>query len=247
MMKSKDILYNIEDQLSAMGFTNMASALDEAYHSKDFLELDHLTIISKMIDAEYEERIARKFRTHLRMAHLKGCPAELENCVDSKDRQYLPRDITKTLSSLQFINEGLNICILGPSDSGKSYLAKAIGIKACYDFKVGYYHCETLLEEMVSMKQIDYVKFQRKMKQLIRKELVILDDFLLHTISEESEMKVLYELLEKRSELSRSTIICSQREPKSWTSMMLNDEVSANAIVKRATKHYTVVINPKTR
>ena len=60
-------------------------------------------------------------------------------------------------------------------------------------------------------------------------------------------MKVLYELLEKRSELSRSTIICSQREPKSWTSMMLNDEVSANAIVKRATKHYTVVINPKTR
>ena len=246
-MKCKDILYNIEDQLSAMGFTNMASALDEAYYSKDFLELDHLTVISKMIDAEYEERIARKFRTHLRTAHLKGCPAEIENCVDSKDRQYLPRDITKTLSSLQFINEGLNICILGPSDSGKSYLAKAIGIKACYDFKVGYYHCETLLEEMVSMKQIDYVKFQRKMKQLIRNELIILDDFLLHTISEEAEMKVLYELLEKRSELSRSTIICSQREPKSWTSMMLNDEVSANAIVKRATKHYTVVINPKTK
>lgn len=26
--------------------------------------------------------------------------------------------------------------------------------------------------------------------------------------------------------------------------MILNDEVSANAILKRATKHYTVVINP---
>lgn len=27
--------------------------------------------------------------------------------------------------------------------------------------------------------------------------------------------------------------------------MILNDEVSANAILKRATKHYTVVIKPK--
>lgn len=27
--------------------------------------------------------------------------------------------------------------------------------------------------------------------------------------------------------------------------MILNDEVSANAILKRATKHYTVVIKPR--
>ena len=76
-------------------------------------------------------------------------------------------------------------------------------------------------------------------------DLLILDDFLLHTISDEREIKVLHELLEMRSELSRSVIVCSQREPKSWASMILNDEVSSNAILKRVTKHYTVVINPK--
>jgi len=27
--------------------------------------------------------------------------------------------------------------------------------------------------------------------------------------------------------------------------MILNDEVSSNAIMKRVTKHYTIVINPK--
>ena len=31
--------------------------------------------------------------------------------------------------------------------------------------------------------------------------------------------------MEKRSELSRCTIVCSQREPNSWASMILNDEV----------------------
>ena len=58
------------------------------------------------------------------------------------------------------------------------------------------------------------------------------------------EVKVLFEILEKRCEINLSTIICSQREPASWSSMILNDEVSANAILKRATKHYTVVIKP---
>ena len=72
----------------------------------------------------------------------------------------------------------------------------------------------------------------------------ILDDFLLHTITDEREVKVLFEILEKRCEINLSTIICSQREPASWSSMILNDEVSANAILKRATKHYTVVIKP---
>lgn len=73
---------------------------------------------------------------------------------------------------------------------------------------------------------------------------LILGDFLLHTITDEREVKVLFEILEKRCEINLSTIICSQREPASWSSMILNDEVSANAILKRATKHYTVVIKP---
>ena len=45
--------------------------------------------------------------------------------------------------------------------------------------------------------------------------------------------------------LNLSTIICSQRDPSSWSAMIMNDEVSANAILKRATRHYTVMIKPK--
>jgi len=50
--------------------------------------------------------------------------------------------------------------------------------------------------------------------------------------------------LEKRIETSQSTIVCSQRGPGKWKVMTINDEVSANAIMRRATKHYIVVIHP---
>ena len=73
-------------------------------------------------------------------------------------------------------------------------------------------------------------------------DLVILDDFLLHTITEEREIKVLFDLLEKRNEKKKSTIICSQRDPDNWAPMIMNDVISANSILKRATKHYTVII-----
>jgi DNA replication protein DnaC len=66
------------------------------------------------------------------------------------------------LSSLDFIPRGYNICILGASDTGKTYLAKAIGIKACADYRVGYFHCEELLESLVSLKKQDFKKYERK-------------------------------------------------------------------------------------
>lgn len=42
-----------------------------------------------------------------------------------------------------------------------------------------------------------------------------------HTIADEREINILFEFLKKRCEMNLSTIICSQREPASWSSMIL--------------------------
>ena len=89
---------------------------------------------------------------------------------------------------------------------------------------------------LVAAKSADYTKYLREIKKILGFQLLILDDFLLNTIMDEREVKVLMEILEKRIEASKSTIVCSQREPGSWKAMIMNDEVSANAIMKRATK-----------
>ena len=231
--------------LNELGMPMMAATLDGLYRSKNFLEMDHLSLLTAMIEPEYSAHTTKKLNNRLKRAGLISFPGQISDCMDSGEREYFPTGITESLGEMSFIRDGMNICILGPSDSGKSYLAKSLGIEACHDYRVAYHHCESLLEELVSLKGRDYGKYQRKIKFLVKLDLLILDDFLLHTISDEREIKVLHELLEVRSELSKSVIVCSQREPKSWTSMMLNDEVSSNAILKRVTKHYTVVINPK--
>ena len=122
-------------------------------------------------------------------------------------------------------------------------IAAALGVSksGVNDFLNAFERCE-LLESLVALKLEDYSRYERTMLKLMNFHLLILDDFLLNTITDEREVKILLEILEKRIELSKSTIICSQREPESWKSMIMNDEVSSNAIMKRATKHYIVMI-----
>lgn len=132
------------------------------------------------------------------------------------------------MSTLQFIEDGLNVCILGPSDSGKTFLAKSLGVAACEKYRVNYCHCSELLERLVATKSADYTKYLREIKKILGFQLLILDDFLLNTIMDEREVKVLMEILEKRIEASKSTIVCFQREPGSWKATIMNDEILAN-------------------
>ena len=229
MLTGTALINELVDELNELKLSTMAATLDDLYHKPEFLEMDRLTLIAELIGPQFQEKISTTLKNRLTAAHLKGSPEELSDCVDSDKREYLPAGITEVLSSFDFIERGYNVCILGESDSGKSYLAKAIGIKACNRYNVGYFHSEELLESMVALKEQDYDKYARKMKKYLKWELIILDDFLLHTITDEREIKILFELLEKRNEQRKSTIwamswgvptrpagCCFSSAPKNW-------------------------------
>lgn len=243
MLTGKALINELVDELNVLKLPQMALALEETYCNPSFLEKDRLTILAEIIGAEYQDKINKALTRRLNAASLKGSPEEISLCVDSNERTYEPHGITEIIASLDFIERGYNLCILGASDVGKSYLARAIGIQTCNRYNVAYLHCEEFIESMVALKEQDYNKYSKKLQRYIKCELVILDDFLLHTITDEREVKILFEMLEKRNELHKSTIVCSQRDPDHWKAMILNDEVSANSILKRVTKHYTIKIN----
>ena len=244
-MTDKAMLESVVTDLNTLSLTHMANALQALHNSKRYGTMDHLSVLREILTPEFEARQNTKLTNRLKLAHLKGCPEEIANCVNSEHREYLPNGITDTLRSLDFIENGLNICILGSSDSGKTYLAKSLGILACTRYSVEYCHCEQLLESLAALKSASHQQYEKKIRLLTKRDLLIIDDFLLHTLTEEREVKILFEIMEKRSELHNSTIVCSQREPKSWTAMILNDAVAADALLKRATKHYTVFISTR--
>ena len=245
MINGEDIVLDLVEQMNTIKLPLMALKLDELFRSPDYLHMDKLDFLSALLAPEFKDKVTKTINNRLRTAHIIGTPCEITSCKDSKQRRYEPAGAPKLLSSLRFIEDGQNVCLLGASDSGKTYLAKALGASACERYRVSYNRCSELLESLVALKLDDYSRYEKRMRRLLNFHLLILDDFLLNTITDEREVKVLLEIMEKRIELSRSTIICSQREPESWKSMIMNDEVSSNAIMKRATKHYIVMIQLK--
>ena len=152
------------------------------------------------------------------------------------ERVYLPSDINATLSSLDFIREGLNICILGPSDSGKAYLAKALGIQVCLNFRAMYHHCEEFLETMIALKQTDYSKYQKKVRFYLnlKLDLLILDDLgteMLNTFT----VSRLFQVLNERALRRRSTIISTNLSLKDFR------DLYSERIFSRITSSYTLL------
>ena len=235
----------ILEELEFLKMFHMAAELRKQYKLPTFLEIGRLELISAITHAEYTATTDARYEARLKRARLKGCACSLDKCQDSKERTYQPIDIIGTLGTLNFVREGMNLCVFGASDSGKTYLAKALGAEACRDFRVAYCHCEELVGELAATRKADYMKYKKKLQAIANLDLVILDDFLLHPITEDDEVKSLYDVLERRNELSRSCLICSQREPKTWPSMLMDDEVSSNSMLKRVTKHYNVMIERK--
>ena len=224
------LLLDIEAQMQDIGLPLMARKLDQIYRSPDYLTHDKLSLISDILAPEYQDKTSKRLNNRMKTAKLIGTPCDISKCTDSSTRQYTPAGSPQILSSLKFIEDGLNVCILGA---------------ACEKYRVSYNRCDEFLSGLVTLKQRDYAKYERRIRKILNFHLLIIDDFLLNTVTDEREIKVLLEVLEKRIELSRSTVVCSQREPDKWKAMIMNDAVSADAILKRVTKHYIVMIQLK--
>jgi DNA replication protein DnaC len=146
-------LQSILEELDELKLPNMAAELQERYKQPDFINLGRLELVSAIVHAEYNVTMNNRYITRLKKAKLRGSSCCLDNCKDSEQRQYQPAGIVSTLATLDFIRNGMNLCVFGPSDSGKTYMAKALGTEACRDFRVAYYHCDELTGELAAIRK----------------------------------------------------------------------------------------------
>ena len=189
------------------------------------LSLDEL--IGLLIDTETTYRENRKTERLLKNAKFRY-NATMEEIDYSASRQ-LDKSQLLRLYSCDYIKQGENIIITGATGSGKSYIASALGNKACEKgYKVMYYNLLKLMEKMKIL-QADLRDVKEK-ERISRHELLILDDFGLKELNTEERL-LLLEILEDRHGI-RSTVITSQLPVEKWYEM-IGDSTIADAILDR--------------
>ena len=215
------------ERLRAMKLRGMAKGLEEQENSKGHQAMSFEERLGYLVDYEYLERENRKLSSRLRQANFRQ-QACMED-VDYKYKRNLNRSNFLELGKCNWIREHKNIILTGPSGVGKSYLACALGNKACLEgFKVLYIRVPRFLTELLIGKgDGSYLKL---LKSFSRVDVLILDDWGLSNLTDEQRKEFL-EVMEDRYEL-KSTIITSQVPVKNWHEV-IGDSTIADAILDR--------------
>lgn len=205
----------------------MRRAFEDLRSNRTADALSHDELVSHLVDAEWDDRFNRKISRLLIGAAFRY-KASIEEIDYGKPRN-LDKNTVIALGRCDWIEKGDNIFITGATGTGKSYLACALGHRACINrYRVRYLNC------MKIFSQLKYAKadgsYFKEMKNLQKHDLLILDDFGLKPFDADTRLMLL-ELLEDRY-ASKSTIIASQIPVSLWFNI-IGDKTIADAICDR--------------
>src|SRR6266478_5876611 len=114
-----------------LGLAGMARAFAELEANPQSADLAHAEWLGLLLDREVTERYERRLRARLRYARLRH-QAAVED-VDYRAARGLDRALFQAMIAGRWIDEAQNLIVEGPAGVGKSWLACALGQKACRD------------------------------------------------------------------------------------------------------------------
>ena len=214
-------------ELRELKLSAMAAVIEEQRKHPINQALSFEEQFGLLVHAELTARKNRKIHRLLRSSALKA-GVRIED-IECDEKRGLKRDMFLSLLRLDFITTHQNLVITGSTGCGKTYLACAIGNKACIEgYSVKFVKLPVFLEEL----QLSHINggFMKLLQQLMQVDLLILDDFGITPINE-SQRHDLLMIIDDRYKL-KSTIFTSQLPVNSWHAY-LGEPTLADAILDR--------------
>jgi DNA replication protein DnaC len=215
------------NRLVALGLTGMAKAFDEQQQQPDVAALGFDERFALLVDREATERENKRLVNRLRFAALRQ-NAVVED-IDIKAPRGLDRVLFQKLVAGEWIKRHQNLLIVGPTGVGKSWIACALGHKACRDNHSVIYRRLPRLFDLLALARGDG-QHARLLKMLARVDLLILDDWGLAPMLPEQRRDLL-EIMEDRHGRG-STVVTSQLPVEHWHEI-IGDPTIADAILDR--------------
>jgi DNA replication protein DnaC len=232
MTDNKELIGQYCRQFNMSG---IPASLDQLLMDAEAGAIGYLDYTSKLLGIEAAYREQNDVRKRLKAAQLPAT-SDLGGYDHTQDNG-LPKARLNQLRELTWLDQVYNIMLMGPSGTGKTFLAAGL----CADaVKKGYKAYFRTMDELINMlKMKDFTKTAKAdYKRLCRASLIVIDDIMLFPI-EKSQAVNLFNFINQLYEKT-SFIITTNKKPTEWA-VMLDDEVLATALLDRFLYHCEII------
>jgi DNA replication protein DnaC len=221
------LTHPMAERLRDLGLSAMADAFLDLGNQSAAADLSREDWLGLLLDREVAARDSKRLARRLGAARLRQS-AVVED-TDFRAPRGLDRALFHKLAGCDWIRQSQHLVIVGPTGVGKSWLACALGHKACRDgISVLYRRAPRLFAELATARGEG--RLPRMLAMLERTRLLIVDDWGPEPLTAEQRRDLL-EIVDDRYEKG-SLLITSQLPVARWHELM-GDPTIGDAILDR--------------
>jgi DNA replication protein DnaC len=194
-----------------------AQSKQMSYTDYTVMLLEHETTIRQRKSLERSLKVARLPLKH----NLEGYDHSVANGIN-KTR-------LNQLIELDWLDQLYNIVLMGPSGTGKTYIAAGLCHKAVTAGYKAYFRTMDEIANVLKMKEFTRTAMA-DYKRLIKANLIVIDDIMLFPLDKPTAV-ALFNFINQLYERT-AFIITTNKSPQQWA-QMLDDEVLATALLDR--------------
>lgn len=215
------------EKMKQMRLTAMAETYYNSLQTGMYKDYTIDQFIALLVDQEWECRHNKKIANLIASAKFRD-QATVED-IDYTASRSLDRNVLERLTSLDFLKRKENLIITGLTGTGKSYIAQALGHRACLmQHKTLYYNTTRLMDDVrLARTEGTYIKLLTKIEKA---DLVILDDFGLNSF-DATVRTTLMDIVE--SKYDKTSIIIATQIPVNCWHELIGEGTIADAILDR--------------
>ena len=225
----------IKNHCKQLNLTALSDHFDNVVAEAEKGKLSYLELIKMLMEKEINHRKVKDMERRTKQARL-----PLSYNLDLYDFSFsngLEKQQLNQLRELKWLEQSFNLILMGPSGTGKSFIAAGLCFDAVDQGYRAYFKTMEDLIKVLKMKDITRTA-AAEYRRIMKAHLLVIDDIMMFPVTQQDAVaffNLVNELHDKTS-----MIITTNKSPKEWADV-LKDSVLTTALLDRILHHCEVI------
>lgn len=217
----------IKDQCKQLHLSAWYESLDDILSDAQSRQVSYLDLIKTLMDKEITLRQQKDVQKRTQAARLPLC-YNLD-LYDFSVSNGLQKQQLNQLRELNWLEQNFNLILMGPSGTGKTFIAAGLCFDAVQKGFRAYFKTMENLVKVLKLKEVTR-SAAAEYKRILKSHLLVIDDIMMFPVTQQDAVAFFNLINELHN--STSLIITTNKSPAEWADV-LKDSVLTTALLDR--------------